>query len=473
MRPGHGTSACQYLNSVRDNHKILFRLLYGMHDQYTDDFESIAEIAAYAEFYDLFEVIAPALTKCLLGMYDLWLDVKENCHFHIALAQKLRCEEVFLDAMRHYIGGGNDLYDLVRIMHFESEYAFKFAQIRDAQRKRIEALTEDVLALTLQTHVPDLDQKRVGPGKPVKTSFFSSPHVVTDTERVQGIAQHIFMQWLNHQRLGDKHWAYLREQVEYPATHSGDSDDDDYMPPRPFTHGVHAPSSFRNACTAAVEVSQTGKELTLFDVNVAEAFIRESSLPASPYTTLQVQEELKKLVNQMAALAIPLVAHPDYQLVTSNGKGIDSCFRHDSQAILAPGAYTEAVRAEKLATEKLKTMGLGTMPTGTYGYAHTFINQEIEIFSDTWDREQKYGRVFGENRYGMTAKDDSGIHYFTATNMDEGDVPWFYTEDPFKAYKIQDLRPASKKWLKALGVLDPADEVEHKKFDPAWGVSFT
>lgn len=204
-------TALEYLQRVRINHKVMFKLLYKEHVYELREYEDFADIAAYAELYDLLAGIAPRLQELLLNKNGIWTDVRKNYHFHIALARKLECEEIFTDAMRHYIGSGSPLDDLTFRLGLDAEYAFKAACIRDNQKQQIESLRQHVQALALATHIPDTAPMyaAVGHGKPVKTAFFSSAHVPTHLEHVQEIAHNIFREWLTYQQLGEKHWAHF------------------------------------------------------------------------------------------------------------------------------------------------------------------------------------------------------------------------------------------------------------------------
>lgn len=475
----------------------MFKLLYKEYVYEWLKYEDFADIAAYAELYDLLAEIAPRLQELLLNKNGIWTDVKQNYHFHIALACKLECEEIFTDAMRHYIGSGSPLDDLTFRLGLDPEYAFNAACVRDNQKQQIESLRRHIQALALATHIPDTAPMyaAVGHGKPVNTAFFSSAHVPTHLERVQEIAHNIFREWLTYQQLGEKHWAHVRDNPDYNAEEDyawnldTDSEDErDNIVPRDSTHGVHLPSSFRNACNYAVEASQTGRELDIFDENVAEAFIRKSSLRVSPYTTLEVQSELKKLINQMANMALPMIAPREYK-PTKADKHKDR-YGGELFGMNRPESYypqdAESQKAE-LRKERRKERaaarrgwscgrgyvhesdrgypeppqihrGPGTVRPGTFGFTHTYINEPDEPgASGPWGMSDVY-HALTEGRYGMTAHDDSGIHYFTATEL--GDLPWDRNNVLGKEYEIRDLQPASKKWLKALDLLGDDEDVE-------------
>ncbi|GIZ49194.1 hypothetical protein CKM354_001222900 [Cercospora kikuchii] len=494
-------NALDYLAHVRKNHRVMFKLLYKERIEEELYYEDYADIAAYAELYDLLSEIAPALRQLLLNERYIWEDIKKNYHFYIALGRKLECEEVFVDAMRHYIGSGSTLRDLTTELEFDERYALEIAEIRESQIRRVEILLQDIQALTLATHIPDTSPRYapIGPGRPVKTAFFSSAHAPTHLERVQEIAWHIFREWFTYQQLGAKHHAYVRDnprddEDDFPPYLESDDEDFDDAP-RPSTSGVYLPGSLRSACNYAVEASQTGKELEIFDENVAEAFVRKSSLAASPYVILEVQSELKKLVNQMANLALPLVAPRDYKLVkaqryedrngtlhfgmhpplsakedySARGSNVYSAMSaHYGRGSGRGGRGRGFGRGYVQPPQVIR--GPGTVRPGTFGYAHTYLSEpEPHIEDHPWFR---YGNkyIMKENRYGMTARDDSDIHYFTATQISEDDVPWTRVNPLGVEYEICDLQPASKKWLKALGVLgEDFDDIEESEDDGSAG----
>ncbi|KAI5358419.1 hypothetical protein Slin15195_G108720 [Septoria linicola] len=385
-------------------------------------------------------------------MDGLWSDVKENCHFHIALATKLQSEEIFLDAMRHFIGSRSNLSDLTSRLFFDAGYAFEIACIRECQRRRTAVLMKDIQGLTLATCIPDIGPRFLGPAKPLKTCFFSSAHDPSHHERVRGIARHIFTEWLSHQLHGEKHQAYVEARIwpwEFEEITTIDVDS-------PMT-------SFRNACTLALESVQTGNELKIFDINAAEAFVRASSLAASPYTTLQVQAELKMLVNEMANLARPLLMKPDYTPVQpySDFWSPDRLRTptYDSQSHRGgPNARGRGCGRGYRAPSPER--GTGTIPEGALGYKYTFINDELSVEERRETRRKENADHSHPYRYGMTANDDSEIHYFTATRFDESYIPWKHDKKLSMPYKIHGLRPASRKWLKALELLDEGDDDE-------------
>ncbi|WPB08401.1 uncharacterized protein RHO25_013067 [Cercospora beticola] len=474
-------TALQYLRTIRKSHRVIFKLLYKEDVDDWLEYEDFADIAAYAELYDVLAEIAPGLRQLLLNKDDIWEDVKKNYHFHLALGRKLECEETFIDAMRHYIGSGSPLNDLTMKLGLDAEYTFEIADFRESQKNRIDQLMRDIQALALATHVPDTAPKyaAIGHGKPVKTAFFSSAHNPTHLERVQDLGRKIFVDWFTHQQLGEKHQIHRRDHPDYWAEnppYEVDTDsDDESIPPRPSTQGVYLPSSFRNACTYAVEASQTGKELQVFDENAPEAFIRQSSLAASPYVTLAVQSELKKLINQMANLALPLVAPREYKVMKAErypehpGYGAFGMHAprsvYESYNAINNKAYRKANAPEsgfgRGQAKPPMVRGEGTVEPGTLGFTHTHLNDTDrgKFYDEFWSTG---GELYDdwEIRYGMTAHDESHIHYFTATEFSEENVPWDRENVLGAEYKILDVKPASKKWLKALGLLGEDEDGE-------------
>ncbi|KAF2209898.1 hypothetical protein CERZMDRAFT_99956 [Cercospora zeae-maydis SCOH1-5] len=397
-------NALHYLRKIRTCHKVMFKLLYKERIHEWLEYEDMADIAAYAELYDLLSETAPGLRNILLEKPGIWKDVKKEYHFHIALARKLKCEEIFLDAMH---------WDLIVHMHSKLPVS---ENVRASESQP--SFKTPKPCLSLATYIPNTGPKyaALGPGHPVKTAFFSSTHVPTHLGRVQELARQIFIDWFTHQHLGEKHQSYVRENPDPDAGEAGwetdDYDHDDWFAPRQSTNGVYLPSSLRKACNYAVEASQSGRELELFDENAAEAFVRRSSLAASPYVTLEVQTELTRIVNQMSNMALPLVAPREHKGVKAD--------RYPSRG--------------------------GFHQFGTLGFAHTHINElDMGIESgDQWDPERLIPEIDGV-RYDMIAHDDSNIYYSTATEISGKHVPWNREEPLGESYDVCDVQPASKK----------------------------
>ncbi|KAM3414516.1 hypothetical protein BST61_g9675 [Cercospora zeina] len=375
--------------------------------------------------------------------------------------------------MRHYIGAGSQLRDLTIRLGFENGYALEMAEVQEEQKRRVDVLLQDIQGLALATYIPETAPKfaGLGPGKPVQSAFFSSAHVPTHLERVQEIARQIFLEWLTHQQLGSRYHTYIRDHPRADEEDLQDdfgSDDDWEFAPRKSTHGVYSPGSLRSACNYAVEASQTGRELEVFDENAAEAFVRKSSLAASPYVVLEVQEELKRLINQMANLALPLVAPRDYKLVKAERSRYGDL--HFGPYPPAPVSDTKPFdpwdgrgrdrgdgrvrRVDRSYVSPQMNRGPDRVGPGTFRFAYTYLSK---VDRDDYDVR---GDNLLENRYGMTARDDSDIHYFTATAIGEDNIPWDREKALGVQYEISDLQSASKKWLKALDVLGEGKDVE-------------
>lgn len=102
------------------NHKILFRLLYGL-PAFSQPMPKVDEwligkvamcvtdVVVYAELYGLLEHVAAGVVGALLGLPDIWDDVAREPAFYLSLAVKLRAEALFADAFRHLVGGSYGL----------------------------------------------------------------------------------------------------------------------------------------------------------------------------------------------------------------------------------------------------------------------------------------------------------------------------------------------------------------------------
>lgn len=92
-------------------HKMLFCLICGLPIELKDDdcpetIRQIADLIALADYYWLLPAIASQLERMLLDLPFLWKDVAEFPLLYLAIGNKLRSNEIFSDAIRHFIGSG-------------------------------------------------------------------------------------------------------------------------------------------------------------------------------------------------------------------------------------------------------------------------------------------------------------------------------------------------------------------------------
>lgn len=394
----------------------MFELLYGEPVSSNLIFEDFAEIASYSALYDLLPVIAPKLRALLMQMPGLWEDVRQDYLFHLTLARMLRCEEIFNDALRHFIGIGHDFAELNTHLDFSMEFAFKVAQLQQKQTRVIAKLTTDIQALTLPTYT----RLRIPGPQLAATSeynaFESKRMNPQGQDYLPSIARHIFSLWLNNQLSGNTPWPYPPSQL-----------------------------SLRAACEYATHATQISNELALFDPSAPLDFLTAHLQRQNPVETpnarsvMAVEDELKKLVNQLSVLALPFIAAPDFQpafrqLVWA-GKTLPH--RHFPPTAVIPGSHGHG---GDLPTDP--PGGLLYRPSGVrVGGLHG-----VERIGDADKR-----RLIKFERYGGTAMSDCKAHYFTCVDLSEVKMPW--GEDFGRSCEVRGMEPASEEWLRILGLL--------------------
>lgn len=417
--------------------ETIFKLLYD--EEISTDtlrFEDFAEIATYAAMYDLLTVIAPRLRTLLLRMPEVWEDVRTEYLHHLTLARALKCEEIFNDALRHFVGIGHGLSELKDHFDFSAELTLSVAVLQQKQARAVSILTADVQALTLPAyyHPNNWTDAREEPyvARLGRRGQFCSAHKPTAQNYYLSTARHIFSQWLNHQLSGTQPWPFLLDNHM------------ERLEPLKF-------SSFRNACTLATNAYQTGTELDLFELSAPESFLAahrdvrhpDEPLQASdPEAIMAVEDELKTLIGQMSSLSLPFVAAPNFQ------PAVQYQFHPDCTD---PHRYLPPISTSS-----------GTHGHG--GYVDETTGRSISVYQPSRARrdgeygtKQQYGEDRSENvrfeRFGLTAMNDLGCHYFTCVDLSEQQLPWDGEFD--KAYKIRGGEPASKGWLTTLGLLHP------------------
>lgn len=388
-------------------HRTLFSLLYKLNPDLRDlSYRNFANMVAIAELYGLFELIAPALREQLLTLPDLWRDVRDNTCFHLALAKKLRCKEVYTDAMRHFLGQKLDL-KLLKGMEHNAEYIIDLMDKRDTLESSVSKLDADMKALTLTTYVPHADLE--DPGEPAKTSYLSSSYEFDHIKQGFNIAHQIVLEWMVQQISGKPHWSHVREYGDYDGA-------------------VFVRGSLREVCNLATRAVQTGTELDLFDPNAAKKLVDQANMSGrdtKTYATHFVEEEIKKLVSQIANLSLPYIAPPTFKPAVSCSD---------------PEGDTEDDSAED--------------------YYRTHCNRRgspIMGRQCSCGRTHKAGRINRGRqapifeRVGMTAHNEIGCHYFTCVDFEDEDLPW---DEDFEDYEIEGVEHASDEWLVAIGLME-------------------
>ncbi|KAK4616507.1 uncharacterized protein CLAFUR5_12501 [Fulvia fulva] len=412
--PADGTGAG--LARARYEHGVLFRLLFkryheiGLSDL---DYTGLADLVALAEAYDIVEFVAPAIREDLPKRKDLWQDVRKEYKFHLALSIKLRCEAVFYDALRHLIGSGDNLSTLVDKLDFDLADAFKIAMKREQLRKAEDQLRKDLQALTLATYIPHA-RKNDNPDR-VRTTHASSQIEIEDRNRAQEHAHSLILETLAHHLVGQTHWSHVREYRNFPT-------------------GVFSQSSLRNFCNAVTQACQTDTILELFAPDAAndiEATDEEYNDGKKPYLTLAVEDEIKKVITQMANTALPYIAPPDFRPVTA-------CTSADSRDSRGLGQKKDEDKPSHFLLSQApppKPAPRGMRP-GTRGKYDRGPRTHIKKFK----------------RVGMTANDDSDCHYFTCVEFGDEELglrPWGEDDE---GYRLEGLEAASEEWKGMVGL---------------------
>lgn len=403
------------LPESQNEHRTLFALLYKLNFDLQDlSYHNIANIAASAELYGLFELIAPALREHLLARPDIWRDVCDNTCFHLALSKKLLCEEIYADAMRHFLGQKLD-FKLLRGMDHEADFIIDLMGKRDELEKSISKLDADLKALTLTTYIPHADHEH--PGLPVKTSYLASSFDFDQIKLSFNIAHRIVMEWMVQQVSGTPHWSHVREYGNYDGA-------------------VFVRGSLREVCNLATRAVQTGTELELFDPNAAKRLVNQAEMigrDTKPHAVHFVEEEIKKLVSQIANLALPYIAPPTF-------KSAVSCSDVDRDHESNPeGCYWRENRPHRGSPAVGRRCSCGTM--------HKAGRVNMGRYAPKFER------------VGMTANDEIGCHYFTCVDFEYDDMPWS-RDDDFDSYELEGVEDASNEWLQAIGLMEKEETHE-------------
>ena len=114
-----GYDVVSVLESAARAHECLFALLYGFafsgemagnycwtgedSDFVAENLDGVIRVCAYAEYYGCLDRVAPVFPDIIVSQKGLWKSVAEDSYRFLELAKKLRCKDIYLDALRHII----------------------------------------------------------------------------------------------------------------------------------------------------------------------------------------------------------------------------------------------------------------------------------------------------------------------------------------------------------------------------------
>ena len=377
-------------------HQALFLFLHKLPVEHWIDLHlgNMANIVAYAELYDLLPFVAGSITKHIVSHRNIWIEVRKYPAFYLAMAKKIRSEELFLDALRHFVGSGSDWNILINEMDFtRAEAALLIFPNREEIAGRISDFLKKLQRLGV-TPVATTNYK--GRSNQTSTPIAPAARDGDTQEKAAFVARCIFNEWLNKQLAGNENMSYGHVlSREYRLT--------DILP-----HGLHV------FCLRLVMATQAKQELELFDmqevIKYMSAFLAG---PASSELKARVLNALKTIVRTASTYAEPLVTpslaedHPNPNLSRSPGKEGSSGQAFNNRNI-AQGAQAGVVAAAQKNS----------------------------------DMETKTVWVDGTK----CAHDVTKCAYFTCLKLSGDDVPW-REEEEWTEYSIDGLKDASAEWL--------------------------
>lgn len=179
-------------HAIRD-HKILFASLMGV-DFELDGLSTVeaavclANVCAYAIFYQMLPAVAKAVRQKLENLKGLWKHVAEHPEFYLVLGSVLRSEEIFTDAVRHVVGPQDS--SLIVQSHWVESRIESPATLLILYKKRAE----------LDLAVADLGDRlrRLCYYYPYWAFFDTrNPKMDTENDKAVYLARGIFTEWLN------------------------------------------------------------------------------------------------------------------------------------------------------------------------------------------------------------------------------------------------------------------------------------
>lgn len=210
---------------------------------------NVANAIAYAEMYHVLLHIAASIERYLLGMDDIWLDIRDSCEFHIVIASKLRSSSIFQDAPRHFIGKGLDWQRLSGALGYSKQQAAALVlPKREKLNKQVSDLTHKLQRLGLTPYIAH--EGTENEALPVGSTFLSTGfHNNSMLEKINYIARYIWNEWLIQQLAGLPHWSHTR----FSLTGRGD----------------FVPAGLRFTCNTIVQACHNEHKLSLFEPEVA------------------------------------------------------------------------------------------------------------------------------------------------------------------------------------------------------------
>lgn len=170
-----------------------------------------ANLIAWAEYYDLVPSIAVQLESMVLNTRRLWKDVANFPLFYLAVGTKLRSALLFSDALRHFVGSGSTLEEIVESgVLSKSEACLALAPARECLQQRSRRVEEALRHNMLSTYTAHASRIRRKRGPEVRTTWLLSTFKPASLEgKAEWIADSILREWLDAQLWGEKFWSHV------------------------------------------------------------------------------------------------------------------------------------------------------------------------------------------------------------------------------------------------------------------------
>jgi hypothetical protein len=107
------------LKHAIDVHRGIFNILYDRDTEidprlsHKAKVELLADIIVHSSLYCMLDVARDKIEQFLLSLPVLWKDISQEPHFYLGIGYHLKSEAIFIDAMKHAVGGGildRDIY---------------------------------------------------------------------------------------------------------------------------------------------------------------------------------------------------------------------------------------------------------------------------------------------------------------------------------------------------------------------------
>ena len=378
---------------------------------------NIANIVAYAQMYMCLPLVAPQLQVYLLQRNDIWSDVRRQPLFHLGIANKIRCPEIFKDALRHLIGRGVHYSVFEKAGLDLGESAMMVSDLRDQLDSKVHELKVKIARLTLTDYVKHSNSSH--PGAPVGTTLLSASWDIglTTEEKAAWLAKCAFRDCFQQRLSGEPHWSHIRH-FQYHCGNYGD--------------GFFHPVSLRELCNKIRDAHLKDEHMGLFEGDVVERLVAEFGLESSEGLNPSniISETLKDIVKSVYKLASPLL---------------------DGTQYLGPSLsllYASTENAGHCATRTHKAYSPCSGSNAVDGIPRT-VRHSLES--------------------GQCAEDGEGCCYFTHLKIGDHVLPW-NDESEWEEFHIDGLKTASVDWLKALDAVGN-ETVEIEPFEDSEGTS--